>query len=1012
MVERSLVLVLVAMVVCLGSAAQAKEMSRMVTAEMRRNALANVQRYDWAKAQQQAAIAAAAPWMKVSDDGLWRFVTSQELPRACYIAAGILYEGKKDACPKCGKPLSYAAKTDFWKQDWKITCPGCGEKYPKNDFAAYYKSALDAHGFFRRGKGDAALLVNAEHPDPNDPLHKLYVDDGYGMTDEKGNKHHVVAFYNHASQWTTLFGALKALSRAYTLTAEPQYAHKAAVLLDRIADVYPEMDYYPLGKLGFQHSHGGTLHGRIQGTIWETMTADTFSRAYDLIFDGIQDDQDLVRFCGEKSKQYQLAEKSSIAAIRAHIEDHILLEALKAVKDGRIDGNTGMTHTTLAYAAIALDRPGLTEEWLDWLFDPAYPVTNPAHPRTKDPVPWVMTEGLDRDGMGGECGGYGLIWSRGMASLAEILAGYPAYTRHNMVKEYPKLRLCYLIEPRLNCLDAAMPNVGDTGGCGSWGRLGSAVSFARGYKLLKDPRLASLAWSYANADPKALRLENDVFEKDPDALGKEIAAVAGQGPRALASDHTGRYGQAYVQTEKPGNGRALSIHYGWSKGHSHHDCLTIGLLAKNVDLLPDHGYPEFTGSWPQRIAWTSNTSSHNTLLVGDQRSGYSPGGKLSLFAVTPPLRVMEAGSATAYAGMKTYKRTVALVDVSTEDGYVVDIFRARGGKNHRLITCAPAPTAQVAGPTLVPQEKGTFAGPEVEYTTLPGKGETINNTSGFSYLFDVARSAGKVATPYTVDWKCEDPRGRVKEGKEPHLRVHALTACDEVALASGQPPQNRSSNPKSLRYLIQSRLGDNLESQFVSVLEPYDRTPFIKSVRRLKVEGAADPNSAVAVAVDLADGRTDIIINSEQPASLTIEGGIRFDGTYGLVRLSNGRPQTLRLVGGTLLQAGDLKVASAVAAYTGVVKAVDAGDPADNRVVLEPALPQGPALVGQTIHFLNALPQDTSYEVKAVKGDAVSTGDISLILGFKNPKDFAAGYTYLVNAGDRYNVPTVAGVDR
>ena len=50
--------------------------------------------------------------------------------------------------------------------------------------------------------------------------------------------------------------------------------HKAAVLLDRIADVYPEMDYYPLGRLGFQHSHGGSLRGRITGCISECFTGE------------------------------------------------------------------------------------------------------------------------------------------------------------------------------------------------------------------------------------------------------------------------------------------------------------------------------------------------------------------------------------------------------------------------------------------------------------------------------------------------------------------------------------------------------------------------------------------------------------------------------------------------------------------------------------------------------------------------------------------------------------------
>lgn len=1003
---------LVLLLLCLCALAQAKQASHFVTAAMRANALRNAEKYPWAAAARRNAVAAAEPWLKLSDDQLWQLVTSQELPRAVYIAAGILYEGKQDACPRCGKPLSYQARVDFWKQDWKVTCPACGERFPKNDFAAYYRTALDEHGFFRRGAGDKALLYNTEHPDPTDPLHNLYVDDGYGLTDEKGNKHHVVAYYNYAAQWTSLLRGLTALSQAYALTSDARYAHKAAVLLDRIADVYPEMDYDPLGRLGFQHSHGGSLQGRVQGNIWETMTADAISRAYDLVFDGIQEDRELVSFCAARSAQYHLGDKSTTAALCAHLEDHLLLEFLKSVKDGRIDGNTGMTHLTLATAALALDRPGLSGQWLDWLFAPDYPVTNPNYPRTKDPVPWVMVEGLDGDGMGGECGGYGLIWTGGMIKLAALLAGYPAYTHHDLLSEYPKLRQCFLVYTRLNVLGAAMPNVGDTGACGSWGRVGDPHLFALGYKLLRDPRLAALAWRYAAGEPRALSLEDDIYEADPEALAREIAAAAGEMPRTLVSDHLGRYGQAYLQTEQAANGRALWLNYGYDKGHSHHDCLTMGLLAKNLDLLPDHGYPEFTGDWPQRLAWTSNTASHNTLLVGDQRSAYSPGGKLELFAVQPPLRVMAAASPQAYPKLRTYRRTLALVDVSADDSYAVDVFRARGGRNHRLIYCGPAPAASVTGLSLAPQPSGTFAGPTVGLAALPAPGETNGTTNGFSYLYDVARSGAGVEQPYTVDWKAEDLRGRLREGREPHLRVHALTPSDEVALASGQPPQNKSGNPASLRYLIQSRLGDDLESVFVNVLEPYDGSPFIRAVRRLRVEGATDPTAAVALAVDLTDGRTDVIISCERAQPLTVEGGLEFCGVYGLVRLQGGQVKTMRMLGGTLLAAGGVRLTSAVAAYTGTVKAVDVSDPADNRVTLEPPLPALPALVGQTIHFGNALPQDTSYTIRALRGDAVSTGEISLIQGFRNPADFTAGYKLLVNAGDRYSLPAVAGLDR
>ena len=55
---------------------------------------------------------------------------------------------------------------------------------------------------------------------------------------------HIIAFYNNWGQWHAVYNAVADLAHAYTLTGNPAYVHKAAVLLDRIADVYPEMDEF------------------------------------------------------------------------------------------------------------------------------------------------------------------------------------------------------------------------------------------------------------------------------------------------------------------------------------------------------------------------------------------------------------------------------------------------------------------------------------------------------------------------------------------------------------------------------------------------------------------------------------------------------------------------------------------------------------------------------------------------------------------------------------------------
>ena len=994
--------------------AGAKECSRTITAAMRGHAVANTGRYDWAGSQQRAAVRAAAAWVKQSDEFLWRLVPSQELPRDIY--SNNVDASKSIGCAACGegyRPYGrWGFKTDIFGRPWKMICPNCKAAFPKNDFGAFYTSALDEHGFFRRELGDRSLLFNAEHPAADDPLRSVYVDDGYGMVDEAGNRRLPIAYYCQWGLWRGIGRGLKALSMAYCLTNDQRYAHKAAVLLNRIADVYPEMAWNPLAKIGFKHSDGSSKRGRIEGRIWECGLATGMALAYDRIYDGIQGDTELAQFCDAMAVAHELPRRESVAALCRHIEDHLLVEILEGTRAGDIYGNTGMQQTTVVSAAIALDRPGLTQQWLDWLFDPGYPGD---FTKKHDSIPWVLTEGFDRDGMGGEVGGYGLIWTNSFISLAEQLARYPAYTGHDLLREFPKLKQCFLVQARLNCLDAAMPNIGDNGRTGYMRRAGSTDIFLRGYRLYGDERLASLAHHFAGGNLQRLRMADSIFEADPEKIAGEVAAIAARHPFRVGSTHLGRYGQAVLQSPgpDPARGRAAWLHHGYRLGHSHRDSLNLGLYAHNISMLPDLGYPEYCEGRPKQYAWTANTISHNTLLVGDKPQAYSPGGKIKLFADIAPLRAMDVASPGAYPACKTYRRTVAMVDVAGGSSYVLDVFRARGGSNHRLLYQGPAQEATLHGLTTVAQPTGTFAGPKIELDRVKTNGgrDPLLYASGFSFLWDIERRPGPVADPYTVDWKVEDRRGRIKAGAEPHLRIHALTPCDEVALASGQPPPNKPGNPKSLRKLIQSRLGKDVHSQFVNVLEPYDTTPFVRRVRRLAVVHQADPDAVAVVEVTLADGTVDVLISCEIPTAVQVEGGIEFDGSLALIRRTGSGVVLMRMCMGTRLAYGGHELVAERAAYRGVVTAADATDSAANLVHLDPPLPKASGLVGQTIQFGNALPLDTSYVIREVTPTGISTGDVTIIRGLKDHSDYAAGHTFLVHAGDTYTVPVCVGLE-
>jgi hypothetical protein len=194
------------------------------------------------------------------------------------------------------------------------------------------------------------------------------------------------------------------------------------------------------------------------------------------------------------------------------------------------------------------------------------------------------------------------------------------------------------------------------------------------------------------------------------------------------------------------------------------------------------------------------------------------------------------------------------------------------------------------------------------------------------------------------------------------------------------------------------------------VLEPYERKPFIRRVRPLK--HSQDPGAAAAVAVELENGNTDVLIVCQEPLGVQVEGGIELEGLMGMVRFSAGRVKSMRMANARSLKAGGEELTCATPAYQGKVTRVDAANAADQRVFLAPPLPAGAKLVGRTIHFQNDVAGDTSFDITAQGADWISTGEIGLVHGFKVPADFQSGYQYSVNPGDCYSLPAVAGLDR
>ena len=974
----------------------AKQCRVLYTPDEVAQARRNIARCDWAKAECDAVIAACEPWMARSDEDIWRLVTGQSIPRGIHVNSDL-------GCPSCGRDV-YAFGNYPWKvslsRPWKLECPSCGEVWPKNDFGAFYESGLGAGGIFDRGLADESLLFNAEHADP-----RFAVDDGMGWIDEAGNRWWFIAYYSHYCTWAELPEAALALGKAYLYTGDAAYAHKGAVILDRIADVYPEMDLTPYSKLGIYNSDGGTGMGRIKGCIWENGMVETLSLAYDMVYEGMAGDAALVRFLSEKASTWKLARpKHSIAQIRENIERGLLREFVLSCRDRRVRGNEGMTQTAMATAAAVLDHPEETPAALDWLFEPGE-----SRGAGGGHIPATLIGEVDRDGVGNEAApGYCFGWMAAFARCAWVLDRCRKYRDRDLYRDYPRLKRMFGAPYRLTALDRYTPHIGDTGTTGGAGMVNvdlQAVldAFAR----FGDPDLARLAYKL-NGD-SADGLHTSIFDAEAEAIQEKVLDIVKQrGELHLESENLNGYGLTAFRHGKGDDRRAAWLYYGRNGGHGHRDRLNFGMYYRGMDVLPDLGYPEYADSkWPKRAGWTTNTISHNTVVVDQKAQEVNWIGHCQFFAASEGVGVVEVASPEVYPEVRDYRRTLAMVDASQTASYLVDFFRVDGGDDHVMSFHAGEGEVSTGGIELIRREKGTYAGEDIAFGThYDGPNDGRYRGSGFAYLYGVSNAENP--TPgWWADWRLTDT-WQTQIGARPlHLRHRVLSKVEDAALAWGDPPQNKPGNPRRIRYVLLHNSGPDRKSLFASLAEPYPAgQPHLTDAARIDLGLDEGDLMAAAVRVTTRAGRVDRILSSDDPnRAFDLGDGVEAAGRFALISQEEDGHIAIFLIGGTQVTTrfGTLRVNDPV--YRGAVTDFHREETGTAWAEVKGDLPPDNRLIGSQLRVLNDGIRDACYTVSDIspagKGAVrVEVGDTSFIRGLLSHEDYERGFAYNFSIGD------------
>ena len=1058
------------------------------TYEMRRNAIDNVSKYDWAKELKKTAVAEADKYVEKLDI-IYDLIPSEGLPRGMSITTLNAPSDIANVCPYCKvncktEYSSYPWKVNAIAHPWKIQCPDCKRLFPSNDFESFYKLGLREDGTFDHAlamkknqelvdAGEPGYLINELYTDvdktlgvPADEVDTWMVDDGFGWAPATGTygsresisdvpKYTPIAYYNH-SLWgfsntrTALISqAITQLMDAYLYTGEAKYGRAGAILLDRIADFYPDYDITKV-SLAYGQSHGGKYNGKTIGSIWEATVSEMLARAYDAFYP-MMDDPQVVKYLSQKAEQYGLENpKTNGDMIRENAETRILREIFKAAKDGDIWGNFPAHQLSTACSAIALDTQPETDEVFDWLLLSSSrtneTVVDPVHGDSYksacgnsggEMLTRYINE-VDRDGFGNEVAiGYNAIWVTDGIELGKLLLRYGSD------------RLDLFSNPKYAKMFSAL--IGLTAGDGYSLQLGDGLYTATNYlstsglreeslaafSVLKDPKLAQIYYYVMGGDVEDAYV--DIFI-DNSTLADEIERVIDEyGELELESENLTGYGLAMlrrgelIKSSGAGNDTDYRgdtwMYYGRTNtAHSHRDMLALGIDAYGFNFMPDLGYPEATGYNENRWQWVLNTLSHNTVVVDDDyQNGIYSGNPLH-FDSTDRVGIIDVEASGVYDAVENYRRTAVSVAASDEVSYTVDFFRVKGGNKHTY----SFHTQSYMGYTtddfeLVPQIDtdgnyiGTYAGIDVLYGADPD-GTTANADyvtrypRGYTWLENINCAKNLEDGNFSVNFKQTDFNNQVEDSTGLNLKYTALNDWNpsEIAIVTGYAPRTSpNKNIPGLDYMFIHREGEKLDTLYTSVLQPYKGEEYIESMESVTliangVEVAN--NSAKAVKVTLKNGRTDYIVYSTDNTILySVDGKFDFRGFVGVYSVNEKGENIYNYVNdGDVI--GNI---SETASYTGkIFNFTDTLSDKNTIIVRFDNNVDVGKLVNKYIYVTNDGTQNGAYKILGASVNEqnaayvdLDIGDVSLIRAYKDKKNPGDGYIYNIEKGQNFAIP-------
>lgn len=875
----------------------------LYTDEELRQAQHNIARFSSAGRIREAILKKADYWVGLSNDEILAVMPDARVPRG--------FDLCPKGCPAHGDSVFKVGGFYPWKIDPKkplqVTCPIGGETYPSNDYAEYYQS-----GFTNKGNGD-------------------YADDGWGWISPQGDRYWFVAYANQWMWYDHTIPGLLSLAQAYSLTGEHRYAEKATLMLYRLAEIYPSMDHENQSRYGLMEKMKGNVYsGKILNRIWETQLVRNVAEAYDYVWDYIDRDSALQQF----------AQKTG-AEIRAFIEANVLEDALDAIDQKKIAGNFGMHQNAMLYLHLVRQNAG-KEAAIDKMTD------EPSPQMAQNGFRYALYNQVFRDGMPLESPGYNAHWVKELVGIADVL-------KKGNRNLFDARRFKQLFDAPLDIVSIGRytPDWGDGGSAIGGLTARYADTYQIGFQEYQDTRY--LNW-IGKTGSESFTTFNSLFKAAlPEAPAlAESRPVAPQKSRLFAG-----YGLGILNN--PNDRTALALTYGIHYSHYHWDFLNIELFANGQKMMPDLGYPDAMNTYVSPVyTWSSNTISHNTVVVDERKQLLNLPGKLHNFYDGRFARIADASS-PAYPNTSQYRRNLVMIDTGPTQSYVVDFFHVVGGRQHDYSLHGPPGEFIARSGEWSAPKPGTLAGENIALEELYDDENLKNNGSqrgyagyrgsGFQHLFNVRN---KVAGDGMVEYHhLNDPTAR--------LRLHSLTPdlSDLFVADAYDRPRARAYR---LNYVVARRKSADeqpLRSTFVSVFEPYlGDSALIRKTQLLR----ADKGNGHFVVID-REKWTDLVLHDTTASEKKIKRfQLETDAVNAIVTVNRkGQPERIMVSEGTYLKIGKRRFN--LTPVTGVVSQINI----ENReLVIDTNSGEGTEQGDRIVHFRNAY-RETVHPVEVRK---------------------------------------------